>query len=79
MLELSQKEFISEIKRKVRSAQYEALQAVNVRLVGLYWEIGKSISEKQGESWGKSIVPTLAMELQAEFPGLSGFSATNLG
>ena len=70
--------FITEIKAKVRQAQYEALKAVNAQLINLYWEIGKSISEKQSESWGKAIVPTLSKELQKEFPGVGGFSTTNL-
>ena len=78
MLENSQITFISEIKTKVRNAQYEAMKAVNVALINLYWEIGKSIAEKQSESWGKSIVPTLSKELQNEFPGVGGFSTTNL-
>ena len=78
MLESSQITFISEIKTKVRNAQYEAMKAVNVALINLYWEIGKSIAEKQSESWGKSIVPTLSKELQNEFPGVGGFSTTNL-
>lgn len=70
--------FIAEIKEKVRQAQYDALKAVNVQLINLYWEIGKSISEKQSESWGKAIVPTLSKELQKEFPGVGGFSVGNL-
>ena len=78
MLENSQITFISEIKTKVRNAQYEAMKAVNVALINLYWEIGKSIAEKQSESWGKSIVPTLSKELQNEFPGVGGFSVGNL-
>ena len=73
-----QTSFIAEIKVKIRQAQYEALKVVNVHLINLYWEIGKSISEKQSESWGKAIVPTLSKELQKEFPGISGFSTTNL-
>lgn len=57
----------------------KALKAVNVKLIDLYWEIGKSIAEKQSEeSWGKAIVPTLSKELQIEFPGMSGFSVSNL-
>lgn len=70
--------FIAEIKEKVRQAQYDALKIVNVHLINLYWEIGKSISEKQTESWGKAIVPALSKELQKEFPGVGGFSTTNL-
>jgi predicted nuclease of restriction endonuclease-like (RecB) superfamily len=77
-LENAEISFIADIKQKVRQAQYEALKAVNIQLINLYWEIGKSISEKQSESWGKAIVPTLSKELQAEFPGIGGFSVGNL-
>ncbi len=76
--QLATHNFISDIKQKVRSAQYEALKVVNVQLINLYWEIGKSISEKQLENWGKSVVPVLSNELQKEFPGIGGFSTTNL-
>ncbi len=50
MLKNSQITFISEIKTKVRNAQYEAMKAVNMALINLYWEIGKSIAKKQSES-----------------------------
>ena len=73
-----QKDFIINVIGKVRQAQYEALKAVNVHLINLYREIGRSISEKQSESWGKSIVANLSKELQKEFPGISGFSVGNL-
>lgn len=71
-------DFINEVKRKVREAQYNALKAVNVELINLYWDIGKSITEKQAKSWGKAVVPTLSAELQQEFPGVGGFSVGNL-
>lgn len=77
-LDKTKLEFISEIKIKIKEAQYQALKVVNVQLINLYWEIGKSIAEKQTESWGKSIVPTLSKELQSDFPGISGFSVGNL-
>ena len=70
--------FITSIKEKIRLAQYEALKEVNTQLIRLYWDIGKDISERQGESWGKSIVEVLSRELQKEFPGISGFSERNL-
>ncbi len=77
-MEHLQLNFIADIKQKVRLAQYEALKVVNTHLIHLYWEIGKSIAEKQTENWGKAIVPTLSEELQKEFPGVGGFSTTNL-
>jgi predicted nuclease of restriction endonuclease-like (RecB) superfamily len=74
----TQKSFITSIKEKIRLAQYEALKEVNTQLIKLYWEIGKDISEKQGENWGESIISVLSKELQQEFPGISGFSERNL-
>lgn len=71
--------FLSDIKAKIQQAQYEAMKAVNTHLVLLYWEIGKSISEKQvQQGWGKSVVENLAKDLQAEFPNIRGLSARNL-
>lgn len=70
---------LKEIKERIRSAQYEALKAVNKELISLYWDIGRIIVEKQkGASWGKSVVEHLASDLQLEFPGISGFSSRNI-
>lgn len=69
----------AEIKERVRSAQYAALKSVNKQLVGLYWDIGRIIVERQAaEGWGKAIVQQLAGDLLREFPGVGGFSASNL-
>ena len=72
-------DFLLEVKERIRSAQYEALKKVNKELIGLYWDIGRMIVEKQGKhKWGKSIVENLAKDLQSEFIGISGFSIQNL-
>lgn len=68
-----------EIKQRIRSAQYEALKAVNKQLIALYWDLGSLIATRQqGDSWGKAVVEQLAKDLQAEFPGMSGFSVRNI-
>ena len=70
---------LSEIKERIRSAQYAALKVVNKELVGLYWDIGKKIVARQEKAeWGKAVVEQLAIDLRKEFPGISGFSASNL-
>jgi predicted nuclease of restriction endonuclease-like (RecB) superfamily len=70
---------LGEIKQRIRTAQYEALRAVNRELINLYWDIGQLIVERQqGGTWGRAVVEQLARDLQAEFPGVSGFSAANL-
>lgn len=43
-------ELLADIKERIRSAQYEALKAVNKKLIALYWGIGKSIVEKQQQA-----------------------------
>lgn len=68
-----------EIKQRISKAQYEALKVVNKELIALYWDIGIFIiTRQQGETWGKSVVKNLSHDLQAEFPGIQGFSTANL-
>jgi predicted nuclease of restriction endonuclease-like (RecB) superfamily len=70
---------LAEVKQRIQSSQYEALKAVNKKLITLYWEIGSLIVARQKiEGWGKSVVDQLAKDLQSEFPGISGFSARNI-
>lgn len=70
---------LDEIKTRVRAAHYEALKAVNRELITLYWDIGRVIVARQQDyGWGRSVVERLAADLQKEFPGIGGFSASNL-
>ena len=72
-------EFVTEVKEKVRQAQYAALRAVNQELLSLYWDLGELIVKKQEAfGWGKYVVEQLAKELEKEFPGTRGFSSQNL-
>ena len=67
--------FLVEIKKRIR----QALRAVNSELTRLSWAIGENIHQKQQSlGWGKSVVETLARDLQAEFPRQNRFSAANL-
>ncbi len=71
--------FLSEIKERIKVAQYAALNVVNKELITLYWDIGKKIVEQQEKyGWGKAIVETLAKDLQKEYPEIKGFSSANL-
>ena len=70
---------IKDIKALIYRRQYEAMKKVNAELIHLYWEIGEKIERQQREqSWGKSVITILSKELQKEFPGVKGFSTTNL-
>lgn len=70
---------LAEVKTRIRNAQYEALKAVNRELVGLYWDIGRMIVERQTDArHGSAIAERLAGDLRSEFPGISGFSRRNI-
>ena len=70
---------LAEVKERIRSAQVAALRAVNTELVGLYWDLGRMIVDRQEQSgWGKSVVERLSQDLRREFPGVAGFSVQNL-
>ena len=70
---------LEEIKKSIRTARVKAVLSVNRSLLSLYWDIGKTIVEQQkNEGWGKSVVEKLASDIQAAFPGISGFSPRNI-
>jgi predicted nuclease of restriction endonuclease-like (RecB) superfamily len=71
--------FLEQLKKRVREAQIKAAVSVNTELVKLYWDIGKAIAEKQeGERWGSQVIERLCKDIQNEFPGINGFSRTNV-
>ena len=78
----SSKEYTStlaDLKKQIQESQVRAITAVNKELVKLYWAIGKTIVEKQEKSgWGTKFIDKLAHDLQNEFPGIEGFSRTNI-
>ena len=72
-------DFLNDLKNKIRHAQHQAYRVVNKKLISLYWDIGKSIADKQEKlGWGQKIIQQLAGDLQKEFPKNSGFSERNL-
>lgn len=76
-LDLSYKQWIAELKEKVRSAQLKAAVAVNSELIELYWDLGKMITEKQ-TAYGTGFLQQLSKDLSAAFPEMKGFSRRNL-
>lgn len=63
----------------IQQSRFHALQAVNTELVDLYWRIGEHLSRRiQAEGWGQGTVKELAAWIQAQEPGIRGYSASNL-
>lgn len=70
---------INELKTKITQARIRAHLSVNRELIMLYWDIGNKILERQkAEGWGAKVIEHIAMDLQSEFPEMTGFSARNL-
>lgn len=69
----------TEVKERVRAAQYAALRAVNKELVALYWDIGHLIVSRKADAvHGAAIAERLAADLRLEFPGVNGYSRRNI-
>ncbi|MDQ0126491.1 hypothetical protein J2W17_005473 [Pseudomonas lini] len=63
----------SEVLVLIRSARQQAIQAVNTRLIELYWQVGAYISRKlERAEWGDAVVSQLAEHLAQTQPGLRG-------
>ena len=76
MLDKSFQEITNNIKNMVTKTQLEIMIDANARLVNLYYNIGKTISDNY--KWGNKFIENLAMELKLSFPNLKGFSVRNL-
>ncbi len=72
-------EILNDLKQRIRESRLRASLSVNKELLMLYWQIGKTIVERQKkEGWGKAIVEHLANDLQHEFPDMKGLSSRNI-
>lgn len=65
--------------QQIQRARQKAFAQANTLLIDLYWQVGKTISEKvQHEAWGKGVVSELADYIAEHAPGVRGFSDKNL-
>ncbi len=63
----------------IKQSRSNAIKAVNVELIKLYWSIGEYISKKIEQSeWGDSVVKELAIYIQTLEPEIKGFSDKNI-
>lgn len=74
---ITYKNWIEDVKKRVRSTQIKAAIAVNSALIEFYWELGKMLHEKQ-TAWGTGFLENVSRDLKMEFPEMAGFSVTNL-
>lgn len=73
------RDFLADLKGRVRGAQLRASLSVNRELILLYWGIGRDILARQAsQGWGSKVVSQLSHDLRVAFPDMKGFSERNL-
>jgi predicted nuclease of restriction endonuclease-like (RecB) superfamily len=69
--------WLKKLKSKIRSTQLKVAVAVNNELIGLYFELGKMITEKQ-TARGTKFIEQLTKDPKEEFVDMEGLSFRNL-
>ena len=68
-----------DIEQLIDTAKLHTALNVNVGTLTLYWNIGKSILQKQEqEGWGKQVIEQLSEDLISRYPDDRGYSVRNL-
>lgn len=71
--------WMADLKNRYRKAQVRAAIKVNAEQLLFNWQLGRDLVLKKAEErWGAGVVEQVSLDLKAEFPGVSGFSTTNL-
>lgn len=69
-----------DIEQLIDTAKLKTAISVNMGTLSLYWNIGKSILQKQEqEGWGKQVIEQLSKDLISRYPNDRGYSKRNLG
>lgn len=70
---------LGEIKARIRTERLRVVMTANAAMILLYWDIGKTILERQkNEGWGAKIIDRLSADLRESFPDMKGLSPRNL-
>lgn len=73
------KQWIVEIKQRIRQCQLNVSVKANTELLHLYWDMGADIFERQKYAkWGDGFLKQMSQDLSKEFPEMKGFSYSNL-
>lgn len=70
---------VQQIKSAILKSQARAVQMINQEQLSLYYGIGRYVSEHSRKGyWGTGAIGRISKQLQAELPGLKGFSEENI-
>ena len=67
------------LKERFRRSQIKAAVKVNTEMLEFYWAMGRDVSELYKHAkYGSAFFYCLSLDLKAEFPEQTGFSAANI-
>jgi predicted nuclease of restriction endonuclease-like (RecB) superfamily len=70
---------LKDLKQRIASERIRVVLAANSAMVLLYWDIGRSILQRQAEQgWGAKVIDRLSADLREAFPDMRGLSPRNL-
>ena len=70
---------VQQIKSAILKSQARAVHMINQEQLSLYYGIGRYVSEHSRKGyWGTGAIGRISKQLQAELPGLKGFSEENI-
>ena len=70
---------LRDLKHKIQIARQQAAISVNSQILSVYWEIGKTIlNRQQNEGWGAKVIDRLSADLKMEFKDMQGLSVRNM-
>jgi len=72
-------EAVKEIKNAILQSRNRVANIANREMLSLYYNVGQFISENsRSGKWGTGAIETISEQLQAELPGVRGFSPMNI-
>ena len=73
------KQWLADLKARIRQSQIKAMIKVNDEMLRLYWDLGRDIVvRKMDAKWGSKFFQEVSKDLKSEFPDMEGFSKSNL-
>jgi len=70
---------LADIKQRVLTQRLRVVIAANAAMIELYWDIGRTILDRQRNAgWGAKVIDRLSADLREAYPGMQGFSPRNL-
>ncbi len=72
-------QWFSNLKSQFRQYQTKLAVRTNLSILEFYWKLGRDIVTMRAESvWGSGFFNRLSLDFRDAFPGINGFSVTNL-